>query len=83
MNKSIGQMELISMTFWAKAPIVKTFTFYFSVVTHSIIQGNMLIDFFEQVFVGNYFFKKPTIVFDTQCVSAEYNRIFFMLCKSP
>jgi hypothetical protein len=43
----------------------------------------MLIDFFEQVFVGNYFFKKPTIVFDTQCVSAEYNRIFFMLCKSP
>lgn len=70
------------MTFWAKAPIVKTCTFYFSVVAHSIIQGNMLIDFFEKDFVGNYVFKKPTIVFDTQCVSAEYNRIF-LLKKRP
>jgi hypothetical protein len=42
----------------------------------------MLIDFFEKDFVGNYVFKKPTIVFDTQCVSAEYNRIF-LLKKRP
>jgi hypothetical protein len=71
MNKNIGQIELISMTFWAKAPIVKTCTLLFSVVAHNVIEGNVLIDFFEKVSVGNYVFKKPTIFFDTQCVSAK------------
>lgn len=66
----------------SKSPNCKNLHLLFRVVAHSIIQGNMLIDFCEQVFVGYYFFKKPTIVFDTQCVSAEYNGIF-LLKKCP